>query len=92
MAIFTFFKTGKPKGFNYKPIYYNEQKEEMKEREARIKRELGLNDEDTPFVPNIKGKFRSKRLNKYSQSRQSTVRILIILFLLLLAAYFVFFR
>jgi hypothetical protein len=92
MAIFTFFKTPKPKGFKYKPIYYNEQKEEMKEREARIKKELGLNDSDTPFVPNIKGRFRSPRMQKYSQSRQTSVRFLIILFALLLLAYYFFFR
>lgn len=92
MAIFTFFKTTKPKGFNYKPIYYNERQEEMKEREAHIKKELGLNENETPFVPNIKGRFRSKNLNRYSQSRQSTARFLIILFVLLLIAYFVFFR
>lgn len=92
MAIFTFFKTHKPKGFKYKPIYYNEQKEEMKEREARIKKELGLSDSEEPFVPNIKGRFRSSRIQKYSQSRKSTFRFLIILFALLLLAYYFFFR
>ncbi len=92
MAIFTFFKTPKPKGFKYKPIYYNEQKDEMKEREARIRKELGLNDSDETFVPNIKGRFRSPRMNKYSQSKQSTFRILIILAILILIAYYFFFR
>lgn len=92
MSMFSFFRARKPKGFNYKPIYYSEQKEEMKEREARIRKELGLTDADTPFVPNIKGRFRSPRMNKYSQSRQSTFRILIILAILILIAYYFFFR
>lgn len=92
MSMFSFLRAKKPKGFNYKPIYYSEQKEEMKEREARMRKELGLNDNDTPFVPTIKGQFKSKRLKKYSQSRQSTVRVLIILALLLLVAYFFFFK
>ncbi len=92
MAIFTFFKTPKPKGFKYTPIYYNEQKEEMKEREARMRKELGLTDAETPFVPSIKGRFKSSRMKKYSQSRQSTVRFVIILVLLLLVVYYFFFR
>jgi len=91
MAIFTFFRTPKPKGFNHKLIYYNEQKEEMREREARIKRELGLSDGDEHYVPNIKGRFKSDRVKKYSQSRNSAFRVLIILFVLLLIAY-LFFR
>ncbi|MCB8963799.1 MAG: hypothetical protein H6536_01995 [Bacteroidales bacterium] len=92
MALFSFFKPTKPKGFNYKPIYYNEQKEEMKEREVRIKRELGLNDPDQLYVPNIKGRFRANSPYRNSRSGRSTVRFLLILFALMLLAYFIFFR
>ena len=92
MSMFSFFKAKKPKGFNYKPMYYSEQKEEMKEREARIRKELGLTDADKPFGPTIKGQFKSKRLKKYSYTRQSTIRALIILVLLILVAYFLFFK
>lgn len=92
MAIFSFLKTTKPKGFNYHPIYYNEMKEEMKEREARIRKELGINSEDKPYSPNIKGQFRSSYIKKKSQSRQSTLLFLFILMALLLVAYMIFYR
>lgn len=92
MAGFKLFSTPKPKGFRYKPIYYSEQKEEMREREERIRKELGLTDKDKPFVPTIKGQFHNARKRKVSASRQSNIRILIILFILLLISYFLFFR
>ncbi|HDP75032.1 MAG TPA: hypothetical protein ENN49_04045 [Bacteroidales bacterium] len=92
MAGFKFFSIPKPKGFRYKPIYYDEQKEEMREREERIRKELRLTDKDKPFVPSIRGQFhRARKITKPS-SRQSNIRLLIIIIILLLISYFVFFR
>ncbi|MDI3526812.1 MAG: hypothetical protein PWR03_995 [Tenuifilum sp.] len=92
MAGFKFFHIPKPKGFNYKPMYYDESKEAMREREERIRKELGLNSKDTPFVPTIKGQFHKARKRPSGSSRQSNIRVLIILFILLLIVYFLFFR
>ncbi|MEW5845972.1 MAG: hypothetical protein AB1777_06860 [Bacteroidota bacterium] len=92
MAGFKFFSTPKPKGFRYKPIYYNEQKEEMRVREERIRKDLGLNDKDKPFVPTIRGQFRNARKHTYSSRRQSNIRLIIIIIILLLISYFVFYR
>ncbi len=92
MAGFKFFSIPKPRGFRYKPIYYNEQKEEMREREERIRRELGITENDKSYIPNIKGQFRNAYKRKSTANRQSNIRILIILFILLLISYLLFFR
>lgn len=91
MVAFKFFSTPRPKGFNYKPIYYSEQKEEMMEREARMKKELGLSTDNDLYVPTIKGQFQRARRKNYGSYRQSTLRVLLILAVLLLIAYYLFF-
>ncbi|MBO4807191.1 MAG: hypothetical protein IK005_00475 [Paludibacteraceae bacterium] len=43
MAIFNLFKDYKPRRtFNYKPIYYDEDKENFEERKKRIEQEVAL--------------------------------------------------
>jgi len=92
MAGFKFFSVPKPRGFHYKPIYYDERKEEMRLREERIRKEMGLTDKDKPFVPTIRGTFQNARRLKRSASRQSSIRLLIIIIILLLISYFLFYR
>lgn len=92
MAGFKLFSLPKPRGFNYTPRYYNEQKEEMKEREIRVKKELGIKDENEVFVSSIRGQFQRARTRKVSQNKKSSIRFLMILFILLLIAYYVFYR
>lgn len=97
----SFFRTPKPRPFRHKYIYYDPEKEEREERENRINKELGIVDEDKPFVSSIKrGYFRRLHENGVDvdsgsdfkrQKRASNIRLLvIILVLLLLVAYLYF--
>ncbi len=86
LSLFT--KTPTHQRFNYSPRYYDPKKEEMMEREARIKRELQLEQESGPgdYRSRISGSFHAarKRSKKSGQSLNATLlRFGIILFLVL---------
>lgn len=87
MALKSFFTVSKPRGFNYQPRYYDERKEAARNREARIKRELGLADDDQQYIPNIKGQFQSARRHSASGSKRTSGRTLIIALLLIAICY-----
>ncbi|MFC2151867.1 hypothetical protein ACFLSE_05005 [Bacteroidota bacterium] len=89
MAI-KFLHTPKNKKFSFKPRYYNEQKEELEKRIQKIKREMGVEDDDTskPFVPNIKGQMRGYFHKNVQEKRKSTVRLVVILIILFVVVYF----
>ncbi|MGL4364055.1 MAG: hypothetical protein ACRCSB_02490 [Bacteroidales bacterium] len=55
----SFFKLAKPKGFQYKPRFYNERKEAMEERIERIKAEIGLSNRAPG--ERIRGSFQNAR-------------------------------
>ena len=84
----SFFKTPKPRPYRHKFIYYDPEKEERQEREERVNKELGIKDENKPFVTSIKrGSFRRMyedgvEVNNNSdfkrQKRASNIRLLII--------------
>lgn len=58
MKLFFFYNNRKPRGFNYKPVYYDPQKEELEKRIAKIKREMeGSTQPDHTFTSSVKGKF-----------------------------------
>lgn len=91
MKIFSLFtKAPQHQRFNYIPRYYDPQKEEMKEREARIKRELKLEKEQEldsgDYRSRISGSFHAAR-KRSKQSGESLgsnmLRFGIILFLVL---------
>ena len=84
---FFFFKTTKPKAFEYKPLYYDPEKEK---RELR-KKELGLADS-----ADHKSFFRGELKSKWKRSgpddkKSSKRRTIIYLVLLLITIYYVFF-
>lgn len=86
LSVFT--KTPSHQRFNYTPRYYDPKKEEMQEREARIKRELKLENEEGPgdYRSRIAGSFHAarKRSKNTGGSLESTLlRFGIILFLVL---------
>ena len=86
LSVFT--KTPTHQRFNYTPRYYDPQKEEMKEREARIRRELKLEQEKGPgdYRSRISGSFQAarKRSKQSEGSLNATLlRFGIILFLVL---------
>lgn len=89
-----FLHTPKNKKFNFKPRYYNEQKEELENRIRKIKREMGvkdLEDSEKPYIPNIKGQMRGKRGENVEQKRKSSIRLFVILLILLALVYLLLF-
>ena len=93
MGMIAFFKTTKPQQFNYVPIFYNEQKELLKEREQQIKQEMGLADDETPRVSMIRGQIRRQYERKMNGriSRNGSLRLAVIFILLCLVAYYLFY-
>jgi cytochrome c-type biogenesis protein CcmH/NrfG len=90
MGMITFFKTPKPKRFDYTPQYYDARKEALKQREQRIKQEMGEADEDAPRVSLIKGQMRRQYEQKISgrANRGSALRLFVIFIILCLLAYY----
>ena len=97
----SFFKTPKPRPYRHKFIYYDPEKEERQEREERVNKELGIKDENKPFVTSIKrGSFRRMyedgvEVNNNSdfkrQKRASNIRLLIIILILLVIVAYLYF-
>ncbi|MBK6963753.1 MAG: hypothetical protein IPH20_07315 [Bacteroidales bacterium] len=81
------FKTSKPKQFNYKPLYYDQQKEEMEER---------LKKYSEPEQSDI-NRFRSKiretwRVKEKKNFKLSKMTLYVYLIGSILLIYFIFFR
>lgn len=57
MAFFSFYNVRKPRKFNHQPIYWDPRKEKLEERTKRIRREMGLEEIDEDYKPQIKGTF-----------------------------------
>lgn len=97
----SFFKTPKPRPYRHKFIYYDPEKEERQEREERVNKELGIKDENKPFVTSIKrGSFRRmyedgvevNNNNDFKrQKRASNIRLLIIILILLVIVAYLYF-
>ena len=73
MGMISFIKTPKPRRFGYSPVFYDERKEALEERERQIRQEMGLTKEGEERVSLIKGQFRkqydSKRNKSYYDKR-----------------------
>ena len=80
----TFFKTGKPKEFNYIPRYYNEQKEEFENRKKRIEAEMDSSQSDGYISRLRKGVMTERLLSKRKARSGSVLRLLIIIIVLTL--------
>lgn len=94
--MFELFKKPEYRRFNLKPRYWDPEKEERELREKRVKAELGLKDEEGPYIPNIQGQFR-REYEKRKAARSSiasgrTLRLFMILILLFIAAFYVFIK
>ena len=89
----SFFRTSEPKRFNYSPMYYDEQKEDLEQRTQQIKQDMGVEQGDT-YVPKIrKGQMDNYYRRKRKQiERRSNVRIFILILFLAIAAWLLFFR
>jgi hypothetical protein len=96
MAIPSFFKQNKPRGFTYKPRYYDPGKEEWEER----RRAMGLaSAEDAGRSEQEPGKkvyhsriVRGSMRSRFTRSRdrvqrQTTIRLIVILIIIFLIVY-----
>ena len=45
MALFSFYNVRKPRQFDHKPIYWDPHKEAMEDRIRKVKREIGMDDQ-----------------------------------------------
>lgn len=83
------FKTAKPRQFNYKPVFYNQEQEEFEKRirESRLAAEQPLESE------RLRDKMRqSWKIKEQRERKQAGIRnLMIAAFLILLLVYFIFF-
>lgn len=100
MALFSFYNVRKPRQFDHKPIYWDPHREAMEERVQKIKREIGMEEEDLEhYKPNIKGTFiegtshLKKSLDKGDDSRirkYRNVKLIVAAVLLVALFWFLF--
>lgn len=86
-----FFYIPKNKKFNFKPRYYDEQKEDLEKRIEQIKQEMGISDDDPnkPYVSTIrKGQMRGYLKKAGKQTKHPSGRLIIILIVLFIIAYY----
>ena len=92
MGIPSFFRTPKPKPFNYIPRYYDEQKEDLEERIRNIESEMGVK-EGEAYRPQIRKGHMSNYFRRKQKrvQKQSNIRLVVIILILFLISYFLFF-
>lgn len=101
MALFSFYNVRKPRQFEHKPIYWDPRKEAMEERVRKVKREMGLEETEEEYKPQIKGTFiegtchlkRSRDKGENSRSREyKNVKLLIAIAVLALLFWYLFWK
>ncbi len=96
---FRFFHIAKPKQFEYKPRFYDPVVEERRERERRIREELGMTGEPAQGQRRtmvIRGQFRKSGFRRGATTeearRKSNRRLLVLILLLAALFYFLLYR
>jgi hypothetical protein len=88
----SFFKLHKPLVYKYKPVYYDPKKEAQKEREKSQTLADEKVDDGTYKSSLHRGSFREmaekNKNSKHVQNRQSNIRLVIIILILVVIAYF----
>jgi hypothetical protein len=89
-----FTRLPKPRKFNYKPVYYDEDMEDLHERVARAKskKEINSNKTAVEIKENIRNNFKRKYESEYSSTPDTfrKMRILLIAIVLGVILYQVF--
>lgn len=90
MRVSFFFKTVRPKQFNYVPRYWDPQKEEAEDRQRRIEREMGINqDGKSSYRMSIRrGTMSQKLLQRRKSNRATSLRLVLIIAILCLAVWY----
>lgn len=90
MAIFKFLHTPKPKSYQYKPRYYNAEKEDL---ERRLERSKSSVDPENPeamkerISRGFKQKFRQDQQFRKKQTKNSNIRLAITIVVLFFLTY-----
>jgi hypothetical protein len=87
MNIF-FFKRPKPRPFNYKPIYYDPEKEEAEERKKALSG-LRSNDPRERMRAEIRRKWRIEQKN--TKKKHELFKVIFYVFIAFFAVYLIFF-
>ena len=92
------FKSSKPKGFEFKPRYYDPEKEEFEQRVASIKAEIARENGNLSYQFYDREAVKSRIRNNWNtvsqreaEGKTSNMRILLIAGVLALGAYLFFF-
>ena len=90
--ISSFFKTRKPKSFDFKARYYNEDKEEMEARYSRIRSEIEGKSVEGGYRPaDFKSQW-TKRKKTTSFEKKSNMRLVLIFAILCALSYFLLYN
>jgi hypothetical protein len=84
----TFFSRARPRRFDYKPMYYDQEKEEAEERRKQIEK-LGEGDAREKLRADIHRHWRTERA--YTDNSYKVIRTILYLFVIILAIYLIFF-
>ena len=88
-----FFKIPRHKTFQYKPRYYDEQKEQLQERIKSIEQEMGIKHESNMQRSSIiRGSFRMNFERNRSMKKKTNYRLIIIILILTLLVYMILYR
>lgn len=86
------FKLPEYKKFTYRPLYFDPEKEEREARLRELRKASGMSP-DGPYVPRIqKGSMKSYFKRNETVKRQSNIRLVIIIGVLLFITYLLLFR
>ncbi len=93
-----FFKKPEYRRFEYKPRFYDPEKEAREERLKRVRAELGMEEEgeQEQYVPHLKGHFRAeyerRRAARGNAGTWRTLRLFMILIMLFILAFYLVLR
>ena len=89
MALFSFFKTPRHQKFEYKPRYWNPEKEDLEKRIGLAKRENNdPNAMKSRISHGLRRGYNYSSRNNSNASKKSTLRLWIIIGILLLFSYY----
>lgn len=91
MGLFNFFGESEHKVFDYKPIYYDPEKEELKRRFGAVDGSLDKDKEKGTYVPGsyIKGSFRNGLKTKSHATKIQTIIGIVTMILICAVLYFI---
>lgn len=86
-----FFNKTEHKRFDLQPRYWDPEKEKREERNKRVKKELGLEEDGDDYIPNIEGQFRNEFRRRQAERAGSSMKYTVRLFMILIMIFLAFF-